>query len=135
MTTIEPPVPLCLLIADRVYQDRETGNNIIAGTFNTIAVDRLPFQYPQLSIFFQVTGVSRPVDLRLVIEFADDGRTIFEIGGPIEVNDPIKVLSKTIRVNGLPVDRAGKYWVQLRSEGEILIQAPLYVKLIERRKK
>ncbi|MGI9014859.1 MAG: DUF6941 family protein [Phycisphaerales bacterium] len=129
MSTSEPPIPLCLLIADQVYQDRESGNNIIAGTFNTVNVSQLPFQHPSFSVFFQVTNVTRPVELRLCIEYAADGNMIFDLGGPISANTPMDVISKGIRLAGLPFEKAGKYWVQLRSEGAILIQAPLHVNI------
>ena len=131
-SSYEPPVPLCLLIADTVYQDRETGKNIIAGTYNAITVQQLPFQHPGISIFFQVTNVTRPADLRLCVEYAKSGELIFDLGGPVSSPNPMEVVARGVRLSGLPFQEAGKYWVQLRSEEAILIQAPLYVSVAKK---
>ena len=127
-STTESPTPLALLIADHIYQDRATGNWIVAGTFNTILTRRLPFPR-SLEIFFQVTGISRPVELRLRVERASDGAPMIDIGGPITATDPLQVHTQKVRLLGLPFTEEGKYWVQLVSQQEILIQAPLYVRL------
>ncbi|MCH7547024.1 MAG: hypothetical protein IID30_11555 [Planctomycetes bacterium] len=129
MTTTVPesPTALSLLIADQIYQDCETGNHVIAGTFNTLYTPKVPFRYPHISVFFQVTNISSPVDLRIRLEHAEEGETIFEAGGPISANSPLHVHSQKMALKNVQFKYEGKYWFQLLSSEEILILAPLYI--------
>ena len=86
-STTEKPLPLSLLVADRVYHDRETGKWVVAGIFSNIGFASLPRTYDSMEIFFQVTNVSQPVDLHLRLEHSD-GEAILDVGGPIESNTP-----------------------------------------------
>jgi hypothetical protein len=89
----QTPTPLALLVADRVYHDRETGKWIVAGIFSTIGFSSLPQNYEHMEVFFQLTDVaSRPVDLHLRIEHAD-GEVVFDMGGPIKANSPLDVIA------------------------------------------
>jgi len=130
MTPNEPaetPTVNALLVAERVYRDGQSGNWIIAGVFNTITVSQLPWVHDWMEIFFQVTNVSRPVDLRLHIEHAADANVVVNVGGNIAAPSPLKVIEAKITLRYAPFPKAGKYWVQLTSHQQILSQAPLYV--------
>ncbi len=126
----EPPSANALILAERVYRDRDTAEWIIAGVFNRLYVTRLPAIHPRMDVFFQVTNVSRPVDLRLRIEHSD-GEVLLDLGGPISSEDPLEVLEKRVIIKNIPFARTGKYFVQLMSQEELLTAAPLYVTLVD----
>lgn len=122
----QPPCANALLIAERVYRDVETGEWIIAGVFNQIILPRLPHTYGRFDIFFQITDVSRPVDLTLRLEHSD-GTVIMNIGGPIRSESPLAVIEKAVHLHDVRFEKAGKYFVQLMSQEQLLIAAPLHV--------
>ncbi len=129
-TVWEPPSANALILAERVFRDRDTGEWIIAGVFNRINVRQLPAVHPRMDVFFQITNVARPVDLRLRIEHSD-GDVLLDLGGPISSQTPLEVIEKVVVINNLPLKKAGKHWVQLMSQERLLTAAPLYVTLIE----
>lgn len=129
--TTEKPLPLALLVADHVYHDRETGKWVVAGIFSNIAFASLPRTYDSMEIFFQVTNVSRPVELRLRVEHSD-GDVLLDVGGPMHAKSPLEVIPRRVVLRQLPFKKPGKYWVLLKSGEEILTQVPLYVGIIKK---
>lgn len=127
----ETPLPLSLLLADHVYHDRETGKWVVAGIFSSIAFSSLPRTYAQMEVFFQVTNVSRPVDLRVRMEHTE-GDVVLDVGGEMKARSPLEVIAKRLVLRNLPFKRTGKYWVMLKSGEAILTQVPLYVGRIQK---
>ncbi len=128
----EPPVVNSLLLADRVYRDRDTGKWVIAGVFSGLKTRALPGRLDQLNIFFQLTNAGRSFNLRLRIEHAESGDVMFEMGGPMHTSpaDPLRVIEHLVRLQDVLFRREGKYWIQLLSGEEILTQAPLHVEVV-----
>lgn len=124
----EPPSVTSLLIAERVFRDRETGEWIIAGVFNTIHVGELPTVHPRLEAFFQLTNVRKNVDLHFRVEHAS-GTVVLEFGGAVTASTPLQVVENRVVLKNVPFNRAGRHWVQLLSREEILTQAPLFINL------
>lgn len=127
----ETPLPLSLLLADHVYHDRETGKWVVAGIFSSIAFSSLPRTYALMEVFFQVTNVSRPVDLRVRIEHSE-GDVVLDVGGEIKARSPLEVIARRLVLRNLPFKQTGKYWVMLKSREAILTQVPLYVGLLKK---
>ena len=128
---MQTPTVNSLIFADRVYRDMETKKWIIAGVFNTIGFAAFPGRYDWLEVFFQITNVSQPVDLHFRIELAATGKSLVDVGGPIGSPSPLNVVEQKVVLRGLKFPEAGKYWVQLVSNEEILSQTPLYVRKVE----
>jgi hypothetical protein len=131
MVEAEPPVPIALLVADEVYQEAGTGKWIIAGAFSTINCRAMPAQHPRLNIFFQMTNISQPVEVRLKIEHETQEEVLLNLKGQMRAGSPLEVISQSVQINNLQFKRDGKYWVQLISHDQILSQAPLWVRLIK----
>lgn len=130
----QTPTPLALLVADRVYHDRETGKWVVAGIFSTIGFGSLPRNYEHMEVFFQLTDVSsRAVDLHLRIEHAD-GEVVFDMGGPISAKSPLDVIARRVVLKNMPFKKQGKHWVMLKSGEAILMQVPLFIGVVQRRK-
>lgn len=127
----ERPVPLSLLVAERIYQDRETGKWVVAGIFSNINAPALPVTQDTLEIFFQITNISQPVDLHLKLEHAESESVLLDVGGKVQSHSPLEVIHQRIVLRRVPFNRSGKYWVQLVSDNEIIMQVPLYVRMIQ----
>ncbi len=124
---IEKPKANALIVADAIYRDVLSAKWILAGVFNRILAPALPV-VQDMAVFFQVTNVSKPVDLRLRIEQEEAGELLLDFGGPISAESPLEVIERNIQLRGMKFPAFGKYWVQLVSREEILIRAPVYVK-------
>ncbi len=128
---METPTVNSLLFADHIYRDIETRKWIISGVFNTVGFRTFPAEYDCIEVFFQITNVSRPVDLHFRLEKADSGDTLVDIGGPIGSPSPLNVIEHKIVLRKITFPSPGKYWIQLVSNEEILSQAPLYVRGVD----
>jgi hypothetical protein len=126
-TTGEKPVPLALLIADQIYQDRASGKWIVAGVLSALMARDLPMTQPMLEIFFQLTNIHDSSTLRLVMEHADGDMRVLAVEGRANARSPLDVVSQKISLRNVPFQKAGKYWIQLLHGEEILIQVPLYL--------
>jgi hypothetical protein len=125
----EKPVPLAMLIADHIYQDRSSGKWVVAGVLSALVARELPMTQQVLEIFFQLTNIHSTSTVRLVIEHADGDLKVLGVEGRANAPSPLDVVSQKISLRNVPFQKPGKYWVQLLHEGEILIQAPLYLHL------
>ena len=96
-----------------------------------MAFPQLPARQDRLEVFFQVTNVSRPVELRLRLEHAENQELLFDMGGPISGSSPLDVLPRRVVIRRLSFRRTGKYWLQLVSDESIVTQVPLYVKIVD----
>jgi hypothetical protein len=128
---MQTPTVNSLIFADRVYRDAETKKWIIAGVFNTIGFRSFPARYDWLEVLFQITNVSQKVDLHFRIEEAATGKSLVDVGGPIASPSPLNVVEQKVVLRGLKFPEAGKYWIQLVSNEEILSQTPLYVRKVQ----
>lgn len=128
----EPPVVNSLLLADRVYRDRESGKWVIAGVFSGLTAPSLPTRLDEINVFFQLTNAPKSFDLHLRVEHAESGELMFDYGGPMNTTraDPLKLIEHHVRLMGVVFRSAGKYWIQLVSDEEILAQAPLEVQIV-----
>jgi hypothetical protein len=125
---MQTPTANSLLIADRVYRDAESRKWVISGVFNTLGFRAFPGVHDWMEVFFQLTNVSREVDLRFRVENTNDGSLLVELKGQIGSPSPLNVLEQKIVMRGLRFPGPGKYWVQLVSDEAIVAQTPLYVR-------
>jgi hypothetical protein len=89
----------------------------------------LPMTQPTIEIFFQLTNIHDSSTLRLVIEHADGDMRVLAVEGRANARSPLDVVSQKISLRNVPFQKAGKYWILLLHDEEILIQVPLYLHL------
>jgi len=124
--SIETPICTSVLVCDDVYQDRHTGKSILVGVFPRLALASLPGSR-SFSVFFSLTNGRGGVDLRLRIEH-DDGEPMLELGGPMNIPDPLAIIDHHVRLEGVPFRRAGKHWAAIYCEQELLGRRPFEVR-------
>lgn len=118
-----------IILCDVVYRDERTKKLLIVGTFNRIAAPSVPCMHPHLEVLFTLTNGRGSYQLSLAIEHADTGEKVVEVSGPLSVQDPLAVRDINLILRNLEFRAAGKYWVVLRSDGEILSQRPFLVEV------
>ncbi len=122
---------ISIIICDEVYRDEVTKKLVIVGTFNRIATQGLPCQHPAMTVLFTLTNGRGKYDLSLSIEHEKTGATIAELRGPVEVTDPLMMSDVSVKLGNVTFPEAGKYWVTLKADEEIIQQRPFAIKLLE----
>lgn len=132
------PVLQALILADRIYQDKDTGKKIIAGTFNQILLTRNPPppgpnqtpRPPQAAFaqthpgspyaYISLTEVrgKTPLSLRLV-DLADS-RVLLQANMDVDHNDPLATLEIVVPLPVLQIPHPGVFALELLSDDEPL---------------
>jgi hypothetical protein len=111
-----PPVVLTLLAADRVARSRADGRCDLTGVFHGIALP-LPSELT-FAVYFVVTNCHVPTDQ--AVEFLDPAdRVLSREEYQLTVADPLAVVQGVGRIDGAPIDRAGRYRLRITSGGQI----------------
>jgi len=138
---VPKPVLQALLLADHVYQDKDTGKKVIAGTFNQLNLSKLkappkdaeqaPMVPRRLSpgevsrmgnptAFISLTDVRGPTDLQLrYVDLADNG-VLLMIQFQVSSDDPLKTVEAILPVPPLPTPHPGVYALELHYDDEAL---------------
>ena len=132
-----PELPECIaiILCDDIFRDERTKKLVIVGTFNDIRAHSFPTVHRQLKVLFTLTNARGKYNIALSIENARTGDAIMTLEGPAELSDPLKIFDFDIGIVDLPIPEAGKYWVTLRADGEIIAQRPFTVTQVEQQQK
>ncbi len=122
---------ISIIVCDDVYRDETTKKMVVVGTFNRISTSSLPCLHPRMTVLFSLTNASGVYDLSLSIEHEKSGQTIAEIRGPLEVHDPLAINDVNVVMSNLQFQEDGKYWAELKADGEIIQQRPFFVSLVQ----
>jgi len=116
-----------MIICDDVFRDEQTHKLILVGTFNSIWTDRLPCVHPKMCVLFTLTNGNGTYDSTLTIEHEKTAEKVVELSGPMNIADPLSIADFHVELGKLKFRHAGKYWVALSADGEILQQRPFNV--------
>lgn len=116
-----------IIICDDVYRDEATKKLIIVGTFNSIRALNLPCEHPRMTVLFTLTNGRGGYELSLSIESAEDREPLVDVKGPFHSDDPLGIIDVNVQLVNVVLPSAGKHWVVLRADGEIIGQRPFWV--------
>lgn len=123
------PVCLSLIVCDDIYRDEETKKLILVGTFNVVNVGSLPAPHPKFSVLFTLTDAKGEYGLTLRIEHEQSGQLVFQIHGPLQIEDPLAICDFNLTLSGVTFRDPGKHWIILEADGQVLMQRPILVQL------
>jgi hypothetical protein len=105
-----------LVLAERVYTDKDTGQRVIAGTFNHIQTPGFPARIDrQAVVYVSLTDVRKP-GTWLALRFVDthDLSILMEARfGPLLATDPLETLEFAVPIPGFMLPHAGIYDLEL----------------------
>ncbi len=133
------PVLQALVLAERIYEDKYTGQKIIAGTFNTVLMIEAPtgedFAQPDGRkgkivagglrrgdpyAYVSLTDVWDGTVLDLQFVSLDRNKVLFETQITIEKANRLETIELSIPLPPLHVSKPGTYAFEIVCEGEIL---------------
>ena len=124
----EDPIVRALVLADRVYVERDTNKYVIAGTFNRISAQKYPTAWAAgAAIYYAITNFRRGGNIEIVFREASTATEIFKLEGQVEIQelDPLQVLEGTVPIPPFPLNHPGTYEFALLFEQRLLACVPL----------
>lgn len=121
-----------LVLADMIYQDRDSGKYVLAGTFHQLNVPSLPCTFSRtIGLFISLLSVQghTKIDVEFVDEHSDD---VLMRTQSLEVvgHDQEAVVDFALEVPYLPLPHEGRYLFRLATDGVVLGTAPLTVQVV-----
>ena len=102
------------LVADEVYQDRETGKHVIAGTFARLIVPRVPGELGRsVATYCALLGVAGSVQVTMQFETADGEVLIRSSPRTLTCTHPDLLVEFAFTVPSLPLPHAGRFCLVL----------------------
>ena len=127
----ERPTCLAIILCDDIYRDIQTKKMVIVGTFNEIKSQKYPAKHGRLKILFTLTDAKGEYDISLAIENARTGNEILRLDGKATLKDPLQIADFDVGIMNLFLPEAGKYWVTLKVDGELITQRPFNAGLMD----
>jgi hypothetical protein len=124
------PEKLCcisIVICDEVYRDETSKKLILVGTFSAITASAVPCTHGRMSVLFTLTNGKGEYALSLSVEHEQSGQEVFSVAGPLKMDDPLAIVDMNLQIEKLVFPKAGKYWIVLKADGEVLQQRPIWV--------
>ncbi len=114
-----------IIICDDIYRDERTKKLVIVGTFSTIQPITFP-HHQKLHILMTLTNGNGEYDVALRVVHEESDQAVVEVRGPMKIDTPLRITEINVPMV-VPLTAAGKYWVEVISDGEILAQRPFIV--------
>jgi len=125
VTPMDHPRSVMLVVCDKAYRDSESGNMVLAGTFNAIHSKTFPVRFASMDVVFTLTDGRGRFEACLRIEHAATGEAVFEIKGPMALDDPLAIHDYNVRLHQVIFPEPGKYVVELLIDGMPINSRPL----------
>jgi hypothetical protein len=106
------------LLADAVYQDRESAKFIIAGTFARLFVPSVPGQLGRaVAAYCAVLGIKGTVQVTMQYETGGGEAILSSSPMSLTCNDPDLLVEFAFPIPGLPIEATGLYRLALMIDG------------------
>lgn len=130
-----PPLKcISLILCDEVNRIHGTMNFIIHRTFHVLYTSAFPFRFPRITVFCTLTGGHGTYDMEVAVVNARAQMDLMVARHRLTAKDPLGMADMCTVLRDIPIPEAGKYWVELRCDGELVGQRPFFVKPMTREK-
>lgn len=115
------PVLQALVLADHVYDDRQTRKKVIAGTFNQLWSKQFPDRFSRTTFaFISLTDVRG--EQKLMLRYVDlaDNAVLMETHFAVRSGDPLESVEIVIEIPPFPMPHPGAYAFEVLAGSEPL---------------
>lgn len=115
MHPMDNPIIQTMLLAERVYVDKDTGTHIIAGVFTGVSSKKFPFFYREgCSLFLTVIDIRASAKLRIEFCFYDQesepfGARASAVEVELKPSSGADTMNLKIECPPLPIPKPGNY--------------------------
>jgi hypothetical protein len=108
------PMLQAIMLAERVYQDRETGKHVVASMFNQITAREFPCEYAvPMHRSCVLTGVSEPLSIAMRFVAADDHVVMQSSAVTIRCNSRSRAVARVAGGRLVPAGGSGRRYAAL----------------------
>lgn len=126
-----PPLKcISIILCEMAYRIHGGLNLIIVNTFHKLGVPVCPTKFPKITVLYTVTEGHGAYDVTTAIVNARTGQDVMKADDRYTVTDPLSIGDVQMIFRGVPIPEPGKYWIELRCNGELIGQRPFYVVLV-----
>ena len=115
----ENPVCMAIVLCNDCIEDKRTNNKSLIGLFNAIHVQVIPALHPRMVVLASITNASKALDVKLIIR-APSGSEVAQIDAEFPAFDPLAAYDIVFEFNGVLLEEAGTYHVDLLCDGSYL---------------
>jgi hypothetical protein len=121
-----------ILLADHIYQDKDTGKYVIAGTFHQLNVPSFPATLGKIvNVFISLTGLTGKAAINLEFVDASSGKQLMHMSSlEISCDSPDVSVDFAVEVPPLPLPNAGRYLFRASADGNLIGEVALYAKCL-----
>jgi hypothetical protein len=116
-----------LLCESAYWIARTEGNLVIANAFNVMRVSAFPAFVPKITMIFSLTDARGQYELTMSVIDAESGEPVTQFTRPFRVDNPLVVTDLVAEVNGIRIPKPGRFWLELKSDGNLMAQRPFHV--------
>jgi hypothetical protein len=117
---------ISIVLCEAAYSVANTSNMIIVNTFHALSSSNYPCPFPKITVLYTVTDGHGSYDLSVSIVNASTGQTTLEVRQPCVLDNPLTILDAQVIMHQVLLPSPGKYWVEIRCDGELIGQRPFY---------
>ena len=125
--TLPPLKCIGIILCEAVYRVHARSNLIIVNTFHTLGVPKCPCRFPKITALYTLTGGHGTYNTELAIVHAASEQEVLRAKDPFESRNPLAITDVQIVLYDVPFKEPGKYWMEVRCDGEVIGQRPFYV--------
>jgi hypothetical protein len=116
-----------IILCEAAYRIANSPNLVIVNTFHALSATAFPCRFPKITVIYSVTNGHGTYDMELAVTNARTGEDVMTGKDQYTVNDPLSIGDVQIVLSGVPLPEPGKYWIEVRCNGELIGQRPFYV--------
>lgn len=116
-----------IILCEAAYRVAGRSNLIIVNTFHTLGVPACPCRFPKITALYTVTDGHGTYEVTLAVVNARTGQDVATYSDRYTVNDPLAIGDVQMILHNVPLPEFGKYWMDLRCNGELIAQRRFYV--------
>ena len=114
MADIAPPMPLSIIVCDRVIMDAITGMPSIIGITQVISATKYPARHSRLTVFSEFTNIHHNVKITTrLVDVQKEDEVLFEKEDIVLADDVKTVACLIFTMEGFIFPHPGEYRIQM----------------------
>lgn len=133
MDTAQPPVPsvLAMLLCDTVITEANTNKKTLVGVFDRWNLPQLPVNVV-FWLYSRLADAEGEYTFKVKIVHLEDERLLAEMGThPVQISDRLGAFEVALPFPPIPLEKSGRYEIQLFANEVFIGRTPMDVKLPE----
>lgn len=112
---------VAMIICDQIITEQGSNKKSLIGCFNNIYAHNFPCVHPTFFVFIALTNGRGEFKTKLKMINETTNTTVFEVGGGVVFQDPMKTVEIAFKLVNLTFQSAGSHAIQFLCDDELLM--------------